>query len=168
MELEAYRKFKSQKFMLPYKEWFYKNARTFTKVDEKISEKLSLQHDCQIKECYRNSWIATCGRPDLKYFEGFVASEEIPIPIEHSWIVNADGKVIDLTLIINGDRLGKQLKKNYGINEKSDRRSRLGDEYFGLQIPTDFVNKMCFKNKITGTFLFEYFMTLNLPKLVNN
>lgn len=164
-ELEAYRKFKSQKNILAYKEWFYKTSQTLTKVDEKISEKISLQHDCQIKECYRNAWISTCGRSDLKYYEGYVASKGIPIPIEHAWLVNADGMIIDPTLIINGERLGRQLKENFGITEKSNRDSRLGDEYFGLHIPNDFVNKMCFSKKITGTFLFDYFLKLNLPKL---
>jgi hypothetical protein len=159
-ELEAYLKFKSSDKIIAFKEWFYSNSTTFTNVDKRISEDLSNRHDCQVKDCYRNSWFACLYNHSLKYFEGFVASKDIPIPIQHAWIVNADGMVLDLTLIINGDKLKKQLKRKYGVvhnEQRKQRESRLGDEYFGVQIPTAYVTKMSLKHKITGEWVYRYF-----------
>lgn len=162
-ELEAYRKFKTSKKILDFKEWFYKNSKTFTTVDEKLSEKLSLINNCQIKDCYRNAWISCLGRSELKYYEGFIMT--CGIPIQHAWLVNADGMVIDPTLIINGERMKEQLLKNYKIKESSNKKSRLSEEYFGLEIPIDFVNKMSFKHKITGEWVFRYYYEKICPKL---
>jgi len=173
-ELEAYRKFKSSEKIIAFKEWFYKESELFTDVDKKMSEEVSLRNDCKIKECYRNTWISTSSFRTLKYYEGFVFSEDIPIPIEHSWLVTSDGKIVDPTLIINGKRLAQQLKKykqkpieKCGLKE---RKSRLGDEYFGVQIPTDFVNKIAIKEMRTGAFVYEYFvqkiMQQNLVKMM--
>jgi len=152
-EIEAYRKFNQPKGLM-FKEWFYNNSKKFTKVNEELSRKISEDENCKIKECYRNAWISTVCNSHLKYFEGYVASMSIPIP--HAWLVDTDGMVVDPTLIINGERMVKQLKK-YGVTDRKCNRNRLGDEYFGMEIPIDFVNKMTFKKKITGEWIFEYF-----------
>lgn len=163
MELQAYRKMNNSR-QTAYKEWFYKNSESFKDVNKELSEKLSIENSCEIKQCYRNAWIATCGKRNLRYFEGFVASKSIPIPIQHAWLIDTDGKVVDPTLIINGDRMVKQLRK-MGIKDHTPRGNRLGDDYFGMEIPIDFVNKMTFKKKITGEWLLDYFKSVELAQV---
>ena len=59
------------------------------------------------KKCYANAQIIslTCdayGGVDLKYVEGVVVNNRLPIPVWHAWMT-ANGKVIDTTLKVFGD-----------------------------------------------------------------
>jgi hypothetical protein len=52
------------------------------------------------KECYRNSALTVIRKPDkYDYVEGYYASPDLPIKIEHAWLVDKEtGKVVDPTL----------------------------------------------------------------------
>jgi len=123
-----------------YHKWFKENAVLFEQVDRKQSELLSLKHDCQIKQCYLNVWRAVIEDHSLQYYEGFVISNSCPVPLEHAWAVK-NGKVIDPTLIIR-------------IKEVSDR---IGSEYYGIHLPTDYVTKRALKTKRSGAYILDYF-----------
>lgn len=123
-----------------YHNWFRENAVLFEQVDRKKSESISKKYNCQIKQCYRNTWVAVTSDRSLQYYEGFVVSKSCPIPLEHSWIVS-NGIVIDPTLIIS-------------INNVSDR---IGNEYYGIHLPTDYVIKRAFKTKRSGAFILDYY-----------
>jgi len=139
--------------------WFLKNSEQFKDVNKKLSEKVSLQVDAQIKECYHNTWKASWNRK-YKYYEGFLWSHNVPFPIEHSWLTSYN-KIIDPTMIIPMYEVKKQLKKYHGIKDYVGR----GDfddydyEYAGIHIPTDILNKFVMKKKKTGGFLLEYFLS---------
>jgi len=141
-----------------YKFWFRQEAEIFRQVDKELSEKVSVRTYAEIKQCFINCFRGL--DPDMKYFEGYVWSLDIPIPLEHSWLVK-DGIVVDPTLVISGKRLEKQqkkyIKKGYRLPSSNDRY-RLGDEYAGVEIPKDWLFKECLKTKKSGPHLFNYFM----------
>ena len=170
-ELEAYRKFSKGTTALEFKEWFVKNATLFKTVDRTLSEQLSERHNCKVKECYHNTWNILIVHADLKYYEGYTFSNRIPLAIDHSWLVTTDGKVIDPTLIINGNRFVKQMKKYYRLTkseiniEKRKSEDRIADEYFGIEIPLKYIHKKAIQKKMTGAFLLDCFID-NLDKFV--
>ena len=155
-EMELYQK-GNWKTQLDYKVWFTEHSEEFTEVDLKLSEKISKQVQAEVKECYANTWKASWNRK-YKYFEGFVWSKDIPIPLEHSWLVSKDNKVIDPTLIIDVKTAKKQLNRKYkGYNWTPSER-KLGDEYVGVHIPTDKLNKFVLESKQTGGFLIQFYI----------
>lgn len=58
-----------------------------------------------IKSCYENSTAYAVVRTDTYYAEGYAIDLNLPIPIEHAWLVNGAGEVIDPTWDCVGDRV---------------------------------------------------------------
>jgi len=81
--------------------------------------------------------------------------KKLGIPLEHSWLVNKDGLVIDPTLIISGNRFNKQMKK-YGGTFK-DEHNRIGSEYFGIKFTNAQINKYAIQTKKSGSFIYLLF-----------
>lgn len=50
------------------------------------------------KACFENSINLVVRKRDLRYVEGYVMHNVIPIPIHHAWAVDADNRVIDVTI----------------------------------------------------------------------
>jgi hypothetical protein len=50
------------------------------------------------KECYCNAATLVFQRPGLRYVEGYVWREGLPLAIQHAWCIDAKGRVIDNTL----------------------------------------------------------------------
>ncbi len=172
MELKLLSKTKSMSNQYKYLKWFTDNAEHFTDVDIDTSHTESREHDCQVKSCYHNCWkVIACGNlKNLRYFEGYVWSKRVPIPLEHSWLVDSKGKVIDPTLIITGELAYKQMKKEYRNIERKhyvDDKKRFGDEYYGVEFPIQYLNKLVFKHKKTGGFLIELFLSKGQELMVH-
>lgn len=157
MELELMKN--QNNFALKYKQWIKKEGEVFNKVNEKLSEKISNRYDTEIKQCYINCFRGL-SEPGTKYFEGYVWSIDIPIALEHGFLVK-DGQVIDPTLIISGKKLKKQqakyIKKGLAL-PRENTGYRLGDEYLGVEIPKEWLYKQCVKTGKSGPHLFDYFM----------
>lgn len=154
MKLKLYKKNGTKNFHYKFQKWFLDNAKSFTKVDRKQSELLSKKVLAQVKNCYYNSWRGANSDFSLDYYEGFVIDKKIGIPLEHSWLVNKKGFVIDPTLIISGDMFNKQMKK-YGDTFKD--RNRIGSEYFGIKFTNGQINKYAIKTEMTGCYLYLLF-----------
>lgn len=123
-----------------YRQWFIKNARSFDQVDRKLSESISKNDHCMIKQCYMNVWRAVLSDTKMDYYEGYVISDGVPVPLEHCWGVKS-GLVVDPTLIIS--------VKNLSYD-------RIGKEYCGIKIPTSYIIKRALKTKRSGPYLFDY------------
>ena len=159
MELLEKSKAPNLKNTLVYHKWFLKNSEQFNEVDKYLTQKVIKIINAKIKECYHNTWKAVTDltlRSNLRYFEGFVWSKEVPIPLEHSWLVKPDGKVVDPTLGISTEDANKQMKRKYRL--ETTRENRLENEYLGVHIPTNILNKFVIKAKQTGGFLEDYFL----------
>jgi hypothetical protein len=50
------------------------------------------------KECYANAARLVGEKPGLRYVEGFVWRDSLPLAIQHAWCIDAKGRVIDVTL----------------------------------------------------------------------
>ena len=157
-----------------YLKWFIDNSKFFNEVDVNLSHTVSRDNQCRVKSCYHNCWKAvSCGNlKNLRYFEGFVYSKRVPIPLEHSWLVSPEGLVVDPTLIISGDTAWEQLKEDYHMTEKDKRLThdlkRYGDQYYGVEFDLQFLNKLVFKHKKTGGFLIELFLSKGQELYVKN
>jgi hypothetical protein len=125
-----------------YKLWLMENTKLFTKINKNESHRVRSRCDGKVKECYYNCWKALSLNQHYRYYEGYVNSKRIPIPLEHSWLVNKKNEVIDPTLIIDVD---KKIK------------NRLGDEYLGVEIPREYAYKKGFKTKKSGPYILDYF-----------
>lgn len=52
----------------------------------------------QAKKCYANAWDLAMGNPlEYTYVEGFAVPEGIGIPLEHAWVIDRQGFVVDNT-----------------------------------------------------------------------
>jgi len=148
--LKFYEKFKDNS-RIEYQKWFIDNSKLYTKVNKELSNKVSKQIDAQVKQCYYNCFKALHIN-GLEYCEGFVLGDKrLPIPIDHSWLVNKKGEVIDPTLEITGKRLQKQMKKY--ADRSLEERNRYGVEYYGIKYTKKQVTKFALKTKITGSYL---------------
>ena len=115
--------------------WFLKNGVQFTAEDrdkEREKEIISVEFlDLKPKECYYNSIVLASLEKGLEYYDGYYMTETFPIPFEHAWAVDENGHVIDVTAYVAG------------IEVK---------EYFGIQIPFDYVFQFISKTD-TATWL---------------
>jgi len=83
------------------------------------------------KNCFYNSQFLALDVKGLKYYEGW-AIGSVGIPLEHSWCVDEKNQVVEVTW------------------EK-------GMEYFGLEIPLDFVRKEMIKTGWSNGLLEKYY-----------
>lgn len=49
------------------------------------------------KECYRNAASLAIAHPTYTYVEGFAMQRKLPLALQHAWVVNAKGEVLDPT-----------------------------------------------------------------------
>lgn len=49
------------------------------------------------RNCFNNAAAYAAVREDVFYAEGYALEPELPIPVQHAWLVDAAGKVIDPT-----------------------------------------------------------------------
>jgi hypothetical protein len=80
-------------------------------------------------QCFKTSALLAIKHDNLRYVEGFATSV---IPMPHAWLVDSDGNVIDPTW-----------DKTYG------------DDYFGVEIPTQTLLKVILKTDQYGVLSFE-------------
>jgi hypothetical protein len=109
------------------------NSITPSKEDPSISS--CGRHLRRQKQCYYNSALC-CVDTGAKYYEGFAVCD-IPLPLEHAWNVK-DGKVFDLTW---EDRCKKKV------------------EYFGMEIPQDFLRESMVDKGMVENLLWRYIDT---------
>ena len=70
-------------------------------------------------QCFSNAAAQAIAREDVFYAEGYALEPELPIPIQHAWLVNSEGWVIDPTW-----------------------KTTKGHMYFGMVFSRRFVTKM--------------------------
>lgn len=87
----------------------------------------------KMKNCYYNAQLLVLDNPNLKYVEGLATSKRLGIPFEHGWCI-FEGKIVDVTW-------------------KDD-----GDEYFGVEIPTDFIRKRIVVTGMSQNYLGDYYL----------
>ncbi len=76
------------------------------------------------RACYDNATSYAVTRDDVWYTEGFAVGPDLPLPVEHAWLIDASGRVIDPTW------------------EDTDNNA-----YFGIPFRRSFVTEMLAQNK---------------------
>ena len=127
-----------------YRKWFIENSDHFKIVNKEASKDMAIKYHSKIQSCYYNCGMIAMFHSQYKYYEGYVWSNRIPIPLEHSWLVDSNQTVIDPTLILDA-KFRRQKITN-----------RTGDEYMGVHLPTNDLRKFILKNKISGPFILDY------------
>ena len=101
----------------PFYQFILKHGKYFKgyRCDKRLIKKV----EPKPKECFNNALkLCLISNGKYEFYQGYMLSPDIPIPIEHAWNVK-DGKVIDLTACI------LKLPKD--------------TEYFGVKIPYSFL-----------------------------
>lgn len=129
--------------------WFCENAEKFDKVDKHASKEMADKYNCEVKSCYYNVFNADI-MGKYRYFEGYVIDNNLPLAVQHCWLVDRNGIVVDPTLIIPVDI-------DLEDGSKKHLEDRTGDTYIGVEIPREWVNKTAFKLERTGDFINEWF-----------
>src|SRR5262245_18544521 len=52
----------------------------------------------EAKQCFSNAGRLALMENGLRYVEGYVIGDNLPIAIHHAWLIDAKGKVVDTTL----------------------------------------------------------------------
>jgi hypothetical protein len=90
----------------------------------------------QIKQCFYNAQNLAlfCG---LGYAEGYIATDDMPIPLHHGWAVYK-GKPVDFTIRRGNDKTTSNPKKL--IERASANLSRA--VYYGIEFPLETIKKI--------------------------
>ena len=131
-----------------YEKWLFDNCESFA-VQRGEYFTCTMRYEAQMKECYYNSLMYSWEDKDAQYYEGWVVSESLPLPIRHAWIVK-DGQVFDPTFDV--------LRRD--MSRKSDERIY----YYGAHIPADFIVVFMNYSSYAGPYLFDYFFYDNYGK----
>lgn len=57
----------------------------------------------KMKGCFENSQRLVLSNPSLAYVEGWIQAPSFPIPIEHAWVEDEEGRPYDVTLQTSKD-----------------------------------------------------------------
>lgn len=119
--------------MALYHQWLLDNGKEFIKKrNQNRSLELQISHGLRVKECYYNCQkLALLGIGE--YCEGYADGS---IPVEHAWLVDGDGTVIDPT---------------WAANE-----NLVGGSYFGVKIPEDLIRESWQKTELARPLLWEF------------
>ena len=124
-----------------YYQWLNEMGREFDVERNKyFTCTTSYQHE--VKQCYYNSLRYSWEDPDAQYYEGWVVSSRLGLPIRHAWIVS-DGEVFDPTFEV--------LRKEMGYDDNMDYA------YWGVEIPSVFISERIVATGLSGPYLFDYF-----------
>ena len=93
---------------------FVDAAQGFSTVDWAASLELAARYRTRQSQCFNNCMKIAVRHPELQYFEGTAAPI---IPVEHAWLVDQRGIVLDPTLCLQEDH--------------GQRRA----DYFGMHVP---------------------------------
>lgn len=106
-------------------------GRRLTRVEEARLRRIVSKRLYTPKMCVLQSQVGACDGT-LRYFEGQANSEHLGIPLEHAWLVDAEGNVWDATW-------------------------KDGDDYFGVEIPTPFIRDSICKTGEADFLLGRYY-----------
>ena len=131
-----------------YYQWLNEMGREFDVERNKyFTCTTSYQHE--VKQCYYNSLRYSWEDPDAQYYEGWVVSSRLGLPIRHAWIVS-DGEVFDPTFEV--------LRKEMGYDDNMDYA------YWGVEIPSVFISERIVATGLSGPYLFCLLYTSPSPR----
>lgn len=125
-----------------YSKWFYKKGQFFNKINTSESDQLCKLFRSELKMCYINCAKICLLTEKYDYYEGYVSV--YGVPLQHAFLVNKKGEVVDPTLAIREE------------NHDEKTNDLIYDDYFGHNIPKKDLQKIAFKKK-SGDWLIAYY-----------
>ena len=83
----------------------HRHGRAFQIKDHPLNGSMAM------RECFANSIEAL--EPGQQYCEGYATLKGLDVPMEHAWILDEDGQIIDPTWPDGGHYFGVALKENF-------------------------------------------------------
>lgn len=82
----------------------------------------------QQKNCFTNATTAAVTRSDVIYAEGYVLEPELPIPVQHAWLLDPSGAVVDPTYADTTDHayFGIAFRRDFGIDMLAKTKGQAG------------------------------------------
>ena len=111
-----------------YYKWVLENGKLFTEKED--AKKFRKSFRKRFKGCYYNAQVMAVDNRELKYYEGWGVTEAVGIPLEHGFNVVGE-KVVDISW--------------------AD-----GKEYFGIEVPVDFVMREMVSEETAHPVLFLF------------
>lgn len=111
-------------------------------------------HRPRARQCFMNSQKFALHNDCARYFEGYWSAQRVPV--WHAWVV-IDGRVYDFT----AEACKRKLRRE-GI------RDLLGpddQDYFGLQVPTEFIRESILKTKLWQSVLSDYLRKIDCGRI---
>lgn len=129
-----------------------------------------------LKNCYENAAQASLWDDEFTYVEGFASRPPFNMPIHHAWVINAEGKVLEVTWRDGGSDCGhcvdgqREIEvdeddEDYddkadttetcpycgGSGESDSEHSSLeGAQYMGIAVDSGTLSKIINRNKLWG------------------
>jgi len=119
---------KGQSSRVAYYKWILENGKLFTEKDD--PKKFNKVFKKRFRGCYYNAQMLALDNEELKYYEGWGITGVVGFPLDHGFNV-VGGRVVDISW--------------------PD-----GIEYFGIEIPSDFIREEMLRTEIAGTILFRW------------
>jgi len=111
----------------PQREALISRGRSYSRDDSKVEQYTGFPN--VPKMCYQNAGSVALGfhgdYPELTYVEGYAIPADVGIPLQHAWLVDKDGNVIDRTW-------------------------RDGVAYFGIPIPSENLRRIVLRTGVWG------------------
>ena len=103
------------------------------------------RHAGKIKACFYNAQRAATDDADLRYVEGWVISPDCPIPLDHAWIEDTQGRVIELTM-----------RPVHTHGGKATIEPAIGALYYGVAIPAALISRVWLKDGLARPLIGDY------------
>lgn len=132
--------------------WFLDNAEYKTSVNIKMSKELG--KNSQVKMCYKNS-LDNIHNKDIQYIEGYIYSKLCPVPLDHAYLMDGKGYIVDPTMGISNKK--EQFKKQ-GLDDSKYISKMSDNQYLGVSIDKETLIKMVIKRKTYDNNLTSLFL----------
>lgn len=140
MSFSNYSSEEVQEVARDYYEWLDNSAHEFN-VERNKYFTCTTSLKPEMKQCYYNSLRYTWEDPDAQYYEGWVVSSQLGLPIRHAWVVS-EGQIYDPTFDV--------VRKQYDEQD-------VDYAYWGVEIPQMFITERVIETEKSGPYLFDYF-----------
>jgi hypothetical protein len=148
-------------FILAYGRTYESKVMSKAEADDVVADATHLR--LVRKACFSNAIQLALVHPEkYTYVEGYVASGTIPL--EHAWVVDREGRVIDITLQ-NRRRSSREIRREIrdaGLVPSLDPKSNIfgkipvGWEYVGVPIRADYLLNYVETHRSVGSVIDDY------------
>ncbi len=103
-----------------------KQGRLYQDINVELSRRLAEEQNCKARQCYANCQRIVLNLRPYAYCDGFLYDDDFSIPVNHAWLLDSEGRIVDPT---------RALQNDFG----EERRSA---EYFGMEVDRELLREI--------------------------